>query len=757
MRSVALAGLLTIALTLPAAAQGWIDPVRPTPQWGVVKLRTTVDVRVTGRVARVEVEEWFQNRGGAMGESDYLYPLPGEAVFSNFSLYQGDQELRGETMDADRARNIYEEIVRSKRDPALIELAGHGLVRARVFPIAAGETRKITLRYTQVLNRAGDALQFRYAAGARHGPVLIAQVRPQFNRPNIGTPEQAPRVADQAPLTFTLTAENGAEFRDAFSPTHDVRSERTDGRLVVRPRSELNGDFALFLPLARNAIGITVATHKPSQEPGYFMLTLSPSDVRESSVPRDITAVIDVSGSMSGEKMTQARNALRQLLTTLTARDRFRLIAFSNDVRSYRETWAAANETNVREARRWVEELRAEGGTNISGALEEAFRAEVPDSRLGIVVFMTDGLPSVGEQNPERIAQRVERERGAMRVFAFGVGYDVNTLLLERLSAAARGTTQYVQPGENVEHAVATLAAKVQHPVLADLRITDTPAQITDVYPRQLPDVFAGEELVLFGRYTAARMLEGDVVITGRRAGQAERYSTRASFPSHENGNDFIPRLWASRKIGSLAQTLKLEGHNPTIINEIRETALRYGLLSDYTSYLVQEPTVLTAQQGAIGRTVGTPPPAASNAAAVGASVAGEAAVRSAERARMNREARSTADIEQAQKAFADASRDEGVRRDGSSRSVAGRHFRKDGEVWKDVAHTNTLRVVTIEPFSAAYFALLRRLPELEPYFKEMPDVLVAGKRVSIQVSSGGLKTMADAELLRITGEFRTR
>jgi Ca-activated chloride channel family protein len=549
MRALVLAAVAAMAVAGPVAGQGWIDPVRPVPQWSVVKLRTSVNVRVTGRIARVEVEEWFQNRGGGMGESDYLYPLPGEAVFSNFSLFQGDNELRGETMDANRARAIYEEIVRTKRDPALIELAGHGLVRARVFPIANGETRKITLRYTQMLNKAGDALQFRYAAGARTGNIgRVVPVRPPIVQ------EEQSRGPDRAPLTFTLTIDDGREFRDAFSPTHEVRSERSGERLTVRPRGELDGDFVLFLPLARTTVGLTLATHRPSGEPGYFMLTLSPSEVRTAALPRDITAVIDVSGSMSGEKIQQARNALRQLLGSLTERDRFRLIAFSSDVRSYRPDWTRASDAELNEARRWVDNLNAEGGTNISGALTEAFRATTPDDRLGIVLFLTDGLPSIGEQNPERIAQRAETERGQTRVFAFGVGYDVNTYLLDRLSAAARGTTQYVRPGENVEQAVAAFAAKVRQPVLANLRIADSAVNLVDVYPRQLPDLFAGEELVLFGRYTVQRDTEAEVAVAGQRGGRTERYATQAHFAEHENGNDFIPRLWAARKLGHLSQ-----------------------------------------------------------------------------------------------------------------------------------------------------------------------------------------------------------
>ncbi|MEX0907238.1 MAG: VIT domain-containing protein, partial [Gemmatimonadota bacterium] len=261
-------------LAVPVRAQGWIEP-RPGPQpaqWGIEKLRTSVTVRVTDRIATVEVEEWFRNNGGGLGESDYVYPLPGEAVFSNYSLYQGDQELRGELMDATQARDIYERIVRARRDPALIELVGKGMLRARVFPIEPGQTRRITLRYTQVLERAGDALQFRYVAGA---PGTGAGQRPA-QRPAMTRPR------DAAPLTFTMTVVDGARYRDAFSPTHPLDVERAGGHMTVEPRGDLAGDVAVLLPFAASPVGVSVVTHRLAGEDGWFMLTLSPGAVTES-------------------------------------------------------------------------------------------------------------------------------------------------------------------------------------------------------------------------------------------------------------------------------------------------------------------------------------------------------------------------------------------------------------------------------------------------------------------------------------------
>ena len=750
MRNLALFTLTTL-FAAPLAAQGWIEPPPGRPQFGIVKVRGEVNVRIVGRVAQIEVEEWFQNRGGGLGEGDYLYPLPGEAVFSNYSLFQGDQELRGETMDAQRARAIYEEIVRRKKDPALIELAGHGLIRARVFPINPGETRRITLRYTQMMPRLGDALQFRYAAGGRYGGV-----------PRIAEGAQGPiRTPEAVSMAFRMVADSGAMFRDPFSPTHELRVERDGGRLVVRPASDLTGDLSIFLPLAHGLIGMTVATHRPNGEAGYFMLTVVPAATDAASVPRDVTVVLDVSGSMSGSKLEQAKRAVNQLLGSLRGQDRFRLAAFSSTVTTYQRGWTQATSGEVADARRWVDGLGASGGTHIQDALDEAFRLSGDPERLNVVLFLTDGLPSVGEQNPERLAQLAERGRSNARVFAFGVGYDVNTYLLDRLSAAGRGSTQYVQPNEDVEEALGRLVTKISHPVLTDLEIAEAPLRLTELYPQRLPDLFAGEELVLFGRYAGERRgggidgvdgidgtrgtVTGRLVLTGRRAGRTERFEVRVTFPEHQRDNDYIPRLWAARKIGALTQAIKLNGGNPEVEREIRETALRYGLLTEYTSYLVQEPMEVALRRGDL-RDRAVAPVAAAPADAIG-----QGAVARAEQSRMNREAKSMTSIAAAEM---DATR----RAHGpATRHVAGRLFLLKDGVWTDLWHADSLKVVRVEPFSDAYFALLDRLPELKPYWSELERVLVSGKRVSLSLDQRGVAALGTAELDRLAREFRGR
>ncbi len=741
--AVALAATLAAALAAPLAAQGWIDPLPGRPDLGVVRVRSDVDVRITGRVAEVTVEEWFENRGGRVAEGVYVYPLPGEAVFSNFSLWQGDEELRGETMDADQARQIYQEIVRRRRDPALIELVGHGLVRARVFPIEAGQSRKITLRYTQVLGRAGDAVQFRYA-GARPAP---------------GT---AP-----TPTGLTLTADADA-FREPFSPTHELDIERAGGRLRVSPANEVMGDLSIFLPLAGSGVGITLATHHPVGEDGYFMLTLSPGVADVATTPRDITVVVDVSGSMSGVKLEQTQAALRQLLGSLGSEDRFRLVSFSNRVSASSSGWARATRSDLADARRWVDALTADGGTNIAGALEEALRLDSPDDRLPIVVFLTDGLPTVGERNPESIADAADKRRGRHRVFAFGVGYDVNTYLLDRLSAAGRGSTEYVEPGEDVERAVSLLAGKITQPVLTDLEIADSPVELVELYPGELPDLFAGDELVLFGRYRGHG--SGALRIRGRRAGRVETFGVSADFEASTGSNDFIPRLWASRKLGELTREVRLNGANPELVEAIRSTALRYGLLSEYTAYLVQEPVAVAGQPMPMlmdSRNAPAAPVAKTGGSGGGSptSATGQVAVQASERARVQRTVATAADLaryeDEAEELMAAALGGPGEA--APVRMLAGRLFRLEADsagvdTWTEVVRDDEARpVVDVALYSPAYFAVLEALPELRDVVAELNPVVVKGREVWVRFADQGAESLTDRQIGSLVERFRTR
>ncbi len=695
----------------PSAAQGWIEH----PRGAIEKVRSAVQVNVTGRVARVTVEEWFRNTGALLNEANYLYPLPGETVFSDFSLWQGDQELKGEPMDAAQARAIYEEIVRRKRDPALIELAGHGLLRARVFPIGPGETRKITLRYTEMLDRVGDAWRFRYTAGSGAGAAASA--------------------------SFRMRVDSAARFGDPYSPTHRLSTTRSDNRIeLTLADTTTRGDLELFLPLARSLVGMSLVTSQPLGEDGFFMLLLAPGSAAQApAVRRDLVAVLDVSGSMSGDKLDQAKTALAQLLGTLRSGDRFRVVTFGSGVRRYATGWTDVSGDNVRAVQEWVRRLDTDGGTNIAGALAEAFAEPPAEGRLGVVVFLTDGMATVGEKNPERLADQAERDRGPFRVFAFGIGYDVNTYLLDRLTERARGVTEYIRPGGDIEQAVASLASKVASPVLTDLALRSDGVELYDLQPRSLPDLFGRDELVVFGRYRGEGRGEGSVTVIGRRGGREERFSTVARFGGERAGADYVQQLWAARKAGALSSEIRLHGPNREIVSELKQLALRYGILTEYTSYLVQEPNV-------VARPMPLQAPAPQDQA-------GAEAVQ-----RSRREKALTGSLQLSEVVITGSAADSlsrgGAATEHKTQRAAGRVFVWRYSTWTDIAHGDSVRVVNVAAFSDAYFALLRALPELVQAATLEPAVLVAGRRVSIKIGPDGKTTWTDGELERLVREF---
>jgi len=709
------------AIALPAFAQGWIEPVRPLPRGAIEKIRSAVQVAVTGRIARVTVEEWFRNSGPLMDEGSYLYPLPGETVFSDFSLWQGDRELKGEPMDAAQARSIYEEIVRRKRDPALIELAGHGLLRARVFPITPGETRKITLRYTQVLDRVGDAVRFRYAAGT----AAVSR-------------------------SFRLQVDSAAGVGDPYSPTHRLTVSRSGDRLeLALADTTAGGDLELLLPLARGLVGMSLLTQQSAGEDGSFMLLLAPGRAAEVGEPlrRDVVAVLDVSGSMSGDKLDQAKAALVQLLGGLRRTDRFRVVTFGSGVRRYTVGWTDASADSVRAAQDWVRRLDTGGGTNIAGALTEALTAQPREGALGVVVFLTDGLPTVGETDPERLADQAERSRGPFRVFAFGIGYDVNTYLLDRLTDRARGVTEYIRPGGDIEQIVGALATKISSPVLTDLALRGDGIEFYDLQPERLPDLFAGDELVVFGRYRGAGSAERTVTVTGRRNGHEEHFSAGARFGGEASGNDYIPQLWAARKAGALSRELRLHGPNSEIVSELKRLALRYGILTEYTSYLVQEPNQIVVRP-MFDR---APPPSPAPRDQAGADAV--------QRSRVEKALAGSAQLSAVVVTGAARSDSVGAARSGEATSrqrVGGRIFVWRDSTWTDIAHGDSLRVIEVAAFSEAYFALLRALPELMKPATLEPAVLVAGRRVSIKIEAVGKTTWQDGELAMLVRDFRS-
>lgn len=708
--------LATPFTVLPA--QGWVDSDRrpvdlrmPSP---LARVESRIRATVEGRVARFEILERFRNNGPMVVEGTYLYPLPGEAAFRDFTLFQGEHALTGEMLNAEEARSIYEGIVRRLKDPALLTLVGHGLIRAQIFPVQPGETRTVVLRYTQLLNRDGDALRLRYAAGDRG--------------------EGAP--------TFTVDIKGDDQFATPYSPTHSITTGRRGGDLRVTIGQPVRGDVELLLPYRRGLVGGSVLTHSEPGEDGFALLFLAPPLAEETpALSRDLTLVVDVSGSMSGEKIDQARTALRQALATLRPRDRFRLISFSNGVRQFREGFTVASPEAVEEAQRFVDGLAANGGTNLAGAIETALAERPGAERLGIVLLLTDGLPTVGEQAPERIAAEAGARIGSSRIFTIGVGTDVNTYLLDRLAVDGRGSASYVAPGVDVGDAMGTVLTRISRPALTDLRIVESPVRFQEQAPAALPDLFYGEELVVLARYRGEGT--GPVVIEGTRNGRRERFTLAANFGRHASA-DYLPPLWAARRIGELTRQIRLEGASPALVARVRELGLHYGILTEYTSYLVQEPGV--------GGPLPPPMPAgAPMARQMTGADAFDAAKASANLAGSGSRQAAEAAVAMRLDEMRDRSGGRELRRAGSKVLV-----RREG-VWTDVGFRDGMKIRSVAPFSAAYFALVRARPALRAQLAVGHPLVLAGTRIALRIADDGVAQWGAGELNRFLAEYEGR
>jgi uncharacterized protein YegL len=472
----------------------------------------------------------------------------------------------------------------------------------------------------------------------------------------------------------------------------------------------------------------------PGNEDGFALVTVTPPRVdRSETTPRDVTLVLDVSGSMQGRKIEQARAAGRQLLSTLRADDRFRIIDFSSDVRTFRDDFVTASGDHVREATQYLDALEAQGGTNIEGALREAVRPPVVPGRLPLVLFITDGEPTVGVQQPDQlagIAATAGRASGPQRrIFTFGLGSDVNVTLLEQLALEGQGTSQFVRPDESVERMVGIVAGRLIDPVLTDVRVhADGGVTLSRVLPAQSADVFADRDLIVLARYSGHGA--ATIVVEGNRRGAPVRFSTTVDFPERQRTNPFVARLWATQRVGFLSAERHRTGGSHEVDDEIRALGERFGIPTEFTSYLVTEPGLVMGRMQGGGVQPATAPAMrdlrfeSAKAAAAQRSVSSLAAADSLSMAAAVLPGRSASAPDR-------------------SRAVDGHVFTMRDGVWTDARFAPTIPVTKIVAYSTAYFDLLRALPELRGAFALGSRVVVVGRKTAIRVGDEGSSELA--------------
>jgi len=567
--------LALILMVSAAWADGLIVDRRERPLTDFFSVKNhLVTVSIDEQHAVTEVDQTMKNVSGHPAEAVYLFPVPKGAQITGFEIWIGDQKMQGEILKADEARQIYHSIVRAKRDPALLEYVGTGVYRTSAFVFAADEEKRFRIKYTELLQKESGLVRYLYPLNTE-----------KFSK----FPLEEARVE--------VTIKSKGKVKNVYSPSHPidlVRGSDTSARATWSVKKDTpRVDFELFYSTDEAVVGTSLLTYRPDPaEPGYFLFLASPQLKIEGPVePKDIVFVLDKSGSMRADnKIGQAKEALTFCLRSLNDGDRFGIVVFSSAVEKYTERLVTFNEAEKEKAVSYVSRIGSDGGTNINDALLAGLSFFEAGDRLKMVIFLTDGLPTVGvTQVPAIVKNATDANTAGVRLFNFGVGYDVNTTLLDKLARENKGDSEYVKPKENLEAKVSGFYSKVQSPVLSNLKLDWGGATVKEVLPRQIPDLFKGGQIVVSGRYVESGARK--VVLTGTAQGKEQRFEFESAFDEKSEGTGklFVERLWAQRKIGYIIDQIQLYGRAQELVDEIVKLSVKYGIITEYTSFLIRD------------------------------------------------------------------------------------------------------------------------------------------------------------------------
>ncbi len=709
---------VSVGLMSPAGADGIII-VDPPP--GVdVRLDQSlaikyhhVDIQIKDQVATTRVDQVFVNDNPWTAEGTYIFPLPQGAAVSDFVMWVDGKAVHGEILEADEARTIYDDVVRRMKDPALLEYVGRKALKASVFPIPPGEERKIELEYSQILPVENGLVHYIYP---------------------LSTERFSSRPLED--LVVRAQIESREPLKAVYSSRHEVSIDREDDyhALLGLEQSDVlpDRDFELFYTISSEKIGLNLLSFKEEGQDGFFLLLAAP-DVKvdeEEIVVKDIILVLDTSGSMQGEKMDQAKEAARYVLDHLNPLDRFAIVSFATTTRSFSPSLEPAAQAD--KGKDFLDRLEAMGSTDINRAMIEAVGL-AEEVRPTTLIFLTDGLPTEGVTVTGAILDNVAREApDNVRIFSFGVGDDVDTDLLDQISMDNGGASTYVRPGEEIDEEVSAFYRKVKIPVLSDLSLDWGDIIVDQVYPQRIPDLFAGSQLILLGRYREG----GPAKITLKgMVNQEERSYTYEDLSFRkEGGDDFIPRLWATRAVGYYLTQIRLYGEKQEWIDSIVSLSTRYGIITPYTSFLVQEKDIFSDK----GREEAISDFEEEMAAAAAEPAFGEAAVEKA----VYQKSLSAAPVGAAVPVNMSVST--GI--DGTSKmvrvsevlkNVGSKTFLWRNDTWIDTTFDRSMKTKKVAFLGEEYFDLISQVPVLGSYF-------AVGERVIVVHEGQAYETVAE-------------
>ena len=574
--------LAALALTMlvggTASASTLVRTAVDGAEWGPRALHPLAAIAVTAELSDTQMIS-TETRSPAWVGSDSFGSSSWEMVMHRSLLQPGtvvqgvqvDGMPHGWTMlDADEADAYRMALALELRDGAPLDELGTRLVVLEPIAREAWDAVPVvTLEMTQPLSA--------------HGTLRGATIPMDWHKQPIGS------------VSVEVSAQTEAPLRALYSPYHTL-SVVTDGAHGAMASYHGSArctafDLSILLSTGTEPFHLDLLPYRTGAgDSGSLLALLTPSaDAGDNVVPRDLVVVVDTSGSMEGGKIQQARAAMASILEGLRPQDRLAMVTFSDEAQGFSDHAVMASPDQIAQALGFVGDIVAEGGTNIHAALDTAFQALPPsEGHPRYVVLLTDGVPTAGVTDIDEILAlaRARNEVGA-RIFAFGLGNDVNTVLLDTLAMDSAGDALYIAPGQSVEAAVAAFFAQVADPLLADPVLDMADLGVEDMQPAVLQDLFAGQTATIAARYTQSGPVT--IVLQGHRNGALEHHVFEVTMPEVATTEPYVPRVWATRKVGALLQEVKLGDTSDALVADVLALADRFGVVTEFTFFAVDE------------------------------------------------------------------------------------------------------------------------------------------------------------------------
>jgi Ca-activated chloride channel family protein len=558
----------------------------------ITEINALIDILESTATTTIEIR--LQNRSSRRQEAELIVPVPDGAVIRGFAYDGPHGRITAEVLPKDEAKRIYRQLVSKIRDPALAEFIGYNLIRSSVFPVEARGKQRIRLTYEHLLEVDSNRVDY----------VLPRTESLKYN----------------VPWKVTANIKSKRPISTIYSPSHKLKTKRiTDKQFSVKLAADAAkepGPFRLSYLLQKNGVTASMFAYPDKKVGGGYFLLLAglPAELANTddtpAIKREVTLVIDRSGSMRNEKIKQVKEAALQIIAGLKKGEAFNIIIYNSTVQRFSDKPVIKSNETEEAAKAYIDGLTATGGTNIHDALRKALSQDPADEMLPIVLFLTDGLPTVGNTSEVAIRNVVMKSNPHnRRVFTFGVGFDVNAALLEKIAAESRARAEFVLPKEDVEAKIGKVFEQLTGPILADPKLqvvkgNGEPAigRTRDIIPRKLPDLFEGDQVVLLGQYVGTKPIT--FKISGNYLGKKRQFKFKFKFNKANVRNGFVPRLWASRKIAELIDTVRQMGADPAkstkdpkvkeLVDEIVRLSTEFGILTEYTAFLAREGTALS-------------------------------------------------------------------------------------------------------------------------------------------------------------------